>query len=323
MITIPALSSVTDILDSDLVMITHSNGESYKIAGSEINKRNQVIIASGTTITGAPLKTGNVVRVHFTADLTGSNTTTALVLTYNSVNYTVKVPKDGALANFVASNLGGSPTVYKYLQAYTTMELLYDGTYFVIIGNPVVLSGSNFRINADKSGLVNEVTDNNMNSVTSNAVAAIIGNMSTKSLSLSIQGERCYVLIHDITTWYNSTSTSTTQNRRFDGLLISARAGNGNTLSCVYAFTDTVGYYRNGASINANNTSDISCNKIAGNQALTLYKACVVKYQNKYYTAIKRDNNLNANIVFIYQANEEPLFTQLGANDPTEIYITE
>ena len=149
MITIPALSSVTDILDSDLVMITHSNGESYKIAGSEINKRNQVIIASGTTITGAPLKTGNVVRVFFTADVAGANTSTALVLTYNSVNYTVKVPRHGSLANFVASDLGGSPTVYKYLQAYTTLELLYDGTNFVIMGNPIVISGLNRCIYAD------------------------------------------------------------------------------------------------------------------------------------------------------------------------------
>ena len=68
--TIPALSSVTDILDTDLVMVTHSNGESFKIAGSEINKRNQAVIASSTTVTGAPLKTGNIVRVYFTEDPT-------------------------------------------------------------------------------------------------------------------------------------------------------------------------------------------------------------------------------------------------------------
>lgn len=147
--TIPALSSVTDILDSDLVMVTHSNGESFKIAGSEINKRNQAVIASGTTLTGAPLKTGNIVRVYFTADITGSNTSTGLTLNYNGVNKSVKVPKNGTLANFVASDLGGSPTVYKYLQAHTTLELLYDGTQFIIIGNPVVLSSSDYTIYAD------------------------------------------------------------------------------------------------------------------------------------------------------------------------------
>ena len=147
--TIPALSSVTDILDTDLVMVTHSNGESFKIAGSEINKRNQAVIADSTTLTGAPLKTGNIVRVYFTADITGSNTSTGLTLNYNGVNKSVKVPKNGTLANFVASDLGGSPTVYKYLQAHTTLELLYDGTQFIIIGNPVVLSSADYTIYAD------------------------------------------------------------------------------------------------------------------------------------------------------------------------------
>lgn len=175
--TIPALSSVTDILDSDLVMVTHSNGESFKIAGSEINKRNQAVIASGTTITGAPLKTGNIVRVYFTADITGSNTSTGLTLNYNGVNKSVKVPKNGTLANFVASDLGGSPTVYKYLQAHTTLELLYDGTQFIIIGNPVVLSSSDYTIYADGKiavTTVNTVAANDMHSVTSNAVAGAV-----------------------------------------------------------------------------------------------------------------------------------------------------
>lgn len=36
MTTVTALSSVNDILDSDLVMVTHSNGESYKITGANL-----------------------------------------------------------------------------------------------------------------------------------------------------------------------------------------------------------------------------------------------------------------------------------------------
>lgn len=166
--TIPALSSVTDILDSDLVMITHSSGESFKISGAEINKRNQAVIASSTTVTGAPLKTGNIVRVYFTVDITGSNTTTALTLNYNSVNYSVKVPKNGTLVNFVASDLGGSPTVYKYLQAYTTLELLYDGTQFIIIGNPVVLSSSDYTIYADGLKIQTKIIEENRYTVPKN-----------------------------------------------------------------------------------------------------------------------------------------------------------
>lgn len=149
MITIPSLNDVTDIADSDVVMITNSQGESFKLAGSEINKRGKIIIASSTTVTGAPLKTGSSVRIYFTADLTAANAGTTLQLNYNGVNYYVKAPKNGALVNFVATNLGGTPTVYKYLQAYTTLELLFDGTQFVIIGNPVILSSADYTIYAD------------------------------------------------------------------------------------------------------------------------------------------------------------------------------
>ena len=149
MITIPTLSDVTDILDTDLVMVTNSQGQSYKIAGSELNKRGKIIIADSTTITGAPLKVGSSVRVYFTVDLTAANASTTLQLNYNGVNYYVKAPKDGTLINFVATNLGGSPAVYKYLQKYTTLELLFDGTQFVIIGNPIVISSAEYSIYAD------------------------------------------------------------------------------------------------------------------------------------------------------------------------------
>jgi hypothetical protein len=147
--TIPALTSVDDILDTDLVMVTHSNGQSYKIPGTALNKRNQVVISANTTLTGTPLKTGNVVRAYFTADLVANNSSTPLTLSYNSVSYTVKVPKNGALANFLPFDVGGG--VYKYLQAYTTLELIFDGTYFVVLGNPVVLSSADYTIYPDGS----------------------------------------------------------------------------------------------------------------------------------------------------------------------------
>lgn len=171
MITIPSLSDVTDILDDDMIMVTHANGQSYKIAGSELNKRHKVIMASSTTVTGAPLKAGNCVRIYFTADITAVNATTTMQIKYNNVNYYVKVPKGGALANYVAFNLGGSPAVFKYVQAYTTLELLFDGTQFIIMCNPVVISGTNFSIYADGLKRVDEVTENSMDLVTSNAVA--------------------------------------------------------------------------------------------------------------------------------------------------------
>lgn len=177
--TIPALTSVDDILDTDLVMVTHSNGQSYKIPGTALNKRNQVVISANTTLTGTPLKTGNVVRAYFTADLAANNSSTPLTLSYNSVSYTVKVPKNGALANYLPFDVGGG--VYKYLQAYTTLELIFDGTYFVVLGNPVVLSSADYTIYPDGNGRTNVVAANNLNSVTSNAVAAYTASVKYKA----------------------------------------------------------------------------------------------------------------------------------------------
>ena len=144
--TLPALDAVKDILDTDLILVEHANGAGYKLTGAELNKRNQVIIASSKTITGTPLKTGNVVRVLFTAELTAANASTTLVITYNSVNYNVKVCKDGALVNYTPFLIGST---YKYCQAYTTLEFIYDGTNFIVLGNPVVISSSDYTIYPD------------------------------------------------------------------------------------------------------------------------------------------------------------------------------
>jgi hypothetical protein len=129
-------------------MVTNAQGNSYTIAGSELNKRNKIIMASNTTVTGAPLKAGGSVRIYFSADITANDGNTVMQINYNGVNYYVKAPKDGGLINFVAHAVGN---VYKYVQAYTTLEMLFDGNQFVIIGNPVVISNSDYVINADGS----------------------------------------------------------------------------------------------------------------------------------------------------------------------------
>lgn len=148
MTTIPVLDPVTDINDSDLVMVTNKQGHSYTINGAELEKRNKIIMASNTTVTGAPLKAGRSVRIYFSADITANDGNSVMQINYNGVNYYVKAPKDGSLINFVAHAVGN---VYKYVQAYTTLEMLFDGNQFVIIGNPVVISNSDYVINADGS----------------------------------------------------------------------------------------------------------------------------------------------------------------------------
>lgn len=115
----------------------------------------EVIMASSTAITGKSLVSGASIKIMFTSDITGSNTSTVLSLTYNGTAYNVKVGKNGSLSNFVASEV--STGVYKYVQAYTTLELVFDGSQFIIIGNPVVLSIADYTIYADGSN-INKIT---------------------------------------------------------------------------------------------------------------------------------------------------------------------
>lgn len=172
MITIPALESCTDILDSDLLLITHANGNSEKMTGAEYNKRGQVILASTKILTGTPLKSGYVVRVLFTEDQTAQNNSEPMVITYNTVDITVKICKNGALANYIPFEV--SAGVYKYCQAYTSMELVYDGTNFIVLGNPVVLSDTDTTTFADGLKRVNTIASGNKGMVTSEAVLTAI-----------------------------------------------------------------------------------------------------------------------------------------------------
>lgn len=107
---------------------------------------NAVITSNNATLTGVTISERSVVRVMFTAALTGSDATTGLTLTYNGTAYAVKVGKDGALEALTAHLIEES---YIYLQAYTTLELAFDGSQFVVMGNPVVISNADFSIMAD------------------------------------------------------------------------------------------------------------------------------------------------------------------------------
>ncbi len=108
------------------------------------------VTASSATINGPLLVTNGTIRVMFTDAITGSDTTTGLTLTYNGqTNIPVRIAKDGALVDFCAFEV--STGSYKYLQPYTILEMFYDGVQFIIIGNPVVISGSDNKILADHS----------------------------------------------------------------------------------------------------------------------------------------------------------------------------
>lgn len=151
-----------------------NNGQLFKA----VQKNNGCIItlsSAPTTITNAPtIETGNVIKIMFGGDVTGADTTTALTISYNGTSRNVKVCKNGALENVYAHEV--STDSFKFIQAYTTLEFVFDGTNFVIVGNPVVLSDTDYTIYADGLKRVDDVEDGNMNYVTSNAVSNALAN---------------------------------------------------------------------------------------------------------------------------------------------------
>lgn len=146
----------------------NKNGEDYKPIGN-------VITATSLSVTGPDLADGDVVRVMFTTDIAGSDTSTPLALTWNSgaAPIPVKAMKNGSLVGMYAIEYAAN--LYRYISAYATLELAYDATnaQFVVVGNPVVLSGSNYTIYADgwkADATINEAIAGNMRPITSSAV---------------------------------------------------------------------------------------------------------------------------------------------------------
>lgn len=165
--------AVTQALQLTGVMDNAPTAQSTKPAKSGgIFAANAVIMANNKTLSGVAISASSVVRVLFTADLTGSDATTGLTLTYNGTAYAVKTGKNGALANFNAYEVESG--VFKYLQAYTTLELMFDGTQFIIIGNPVVISSADYTIytdglityNVKKQPIINGADTGDSNSIT-------------------------------------------------------------------------------------------------------------------------------------------------------------
>ena len=137
------------------------------------------IPAGNTTITNAPpLQNNAIYRFFFTSQITGSDDTTAMSISYNGTSYSVKATSNGSLKDFTAypiateqtrelkkgekseeekgdtkgetkSGTRATVTTYVYCQAYTTLEMMFDGTKFIIMGNPVVISNSDYTVYTD------------------------------------------------------------------------------------------------------------------------------------------------------------------------------
>lgn len=109
------------------------------------------LTANSTTVAGPLLVTGGTIRVLFTAAIAGSDTATGLTISYNGTSIPVKVYKDETLSAFTAAKISweDASAVYRYLDAGTTLELLYDSTAFIIVNDPIVLKSIRHAIHAD------------------------------------------------------------------------------------------------------------------------------------------------------------------------------
>ena len=165
------------------------------------------VVSDRAAIEGPLNVSGGTIRVMFTADVAGGDEVTPLTLGYNGQNIPVKVAKDGSLQNIYAHKING---YYKYLQSYTTVELFYDSVQFIVIGNPILLSGADYTIFADGLKRVNDINANDMNVPTGNAVFnSIIGFGTYQTVEfftgkLWTDGKRIYGLVVDIGNLPNS-----------------------------------------------------------------------------------------------------------------------
>ena len=99
-------------------------------------------------VTGAPaLKSDMSIKFFFTTTMTGTDTSTGMKISYNGSVIDLKAVKGGSLVDVKAHELTAG--TYTYIQAYTTLEVIYNGGNFVIVGNPIVLSGNDYTIYAD------------------------------------------------------------------------------------------------------------------------------------------------------------------------------
>lgn len=101
--------------------------------------------ATGTSIsvTGPALQSNISLKLFFTGDIIGSDDSTGLSIAYNgSSPIPLMANRHGSLTALKAKKVSTSPDVYKYIQSYTTIEVFYDGTQFIVMGNPIVLSDS-------------------------------------------------------------------------------------------------------------------------------------------------------------------------------------
>lgn len=142
------LEEQSSIANTDIIMATNSSNVTKKITGQNVKMDlgavNVALICSTAAATAEKVVTGPsitlAIGVTFKVIFSNGNSASSPSINYNSV---------GALSLKIYS--GGSKIApsLSQMQAGTMLEVYFDGSDFVIMGNPIVYSSSDYTIYAD------------------------------------------------------------------------------------------------------------------------------------------------------------------------------
>ena len=202
--------------------------------------------------------------------------------------------------------LGGGNLTLTTGKSGATNLVMNSGTYVAII-----YVDENGNVTSQGATATNTIQAGNYQPATSGGVFNLLKNQ--KTYEFFTPDYIRYVLMQDVSTWYNSTSSSTVQTWSMNGMLVAKRT-DGYDRSEVVNLTLSVGYYRNNQSLP--NPNIMHVNSFCLNN---LIQACIVRYNSKEYLALKILENQSRNYYFIGYCESTPLFTTVTTSQTVEV----
>lgn len=161
-----------------------------------------------------------------------------------------------------------------------------------------------------------KIEADNWNLMTSKGMYSAVTDF--RSWKVSTPDYTKYILMADITTWYNSTSAQQQQAVSFLGMFVRSRPA-GYTANATTLINMSINYYRNGQSLPNTQLMDLYKHNISIVNNINL---CIIQYQNNIYLAIRLNTIQSADNYFFGRATQPPLLTLLSTTDTvTEIYV--
>lgn len=261
-------------------------------------------------------------------------------VTYNTIGFIGDASTGETFKLYFGNSGTGSKTYHVYFKqlagsgklTLTTgvtgaQNLVLDtGTYVVII-----YVDENGNIVNQASTPVSAPIVNSSQPITSGGVANYVPTYVTDRLQnfrfhyqylVGGTGYTRYVLLYDVTDWYNNMTPETVQyHYRFEALFFFWR--NGYINNAPFVISASVSYARLGNNF-PNLFSSIKCKNLL--DTTIVLKSCIIKIGDKYYTAIKNDPDTvwdkMLEIMYITNEGMTPLFQNYNASDATEIYVS-